>query len=164
MSPTKPTIVIIPGSFSAYGAYDPFLALLRAEGFTAVAVNLPSTQKRMPLPPATLKDDAALVRGVVGALVAENEGTEVVVLAHSYGGSVATEALTGLGVKEGKKGGVRRLVFLSAVVPKVGETQVQAMKLDEAFLPAAVVSFTFLLSVELSMIFGPVCGRLKGRG
>ena len=71
MSPTKPTIVIVPGSFSAHGAYDPFLALLRAEGFTAVAVNLPSTQKRMPLPPATLKDDAVLVRGVVGALVAE---------------------------------------------------------------------------------------------
>jgi pimeloyl-ACP methyl ester carboxylesterase len=147
MSSTKPTIVIIPGSFSAHGAYDSFLALLRAEGFTAVAVNLPSTQKRMPLPPATLKDDAALVRGVVGALVAENEGTEVVILAHSYGGTVATEALAGLGIKEGKKGGVRRLIFLSAIAPRVGETQVQTMKLDEAFLPAAVVSFALLLFV-----------------
>lgn len=63
---------------------------------------------------------------------------------------MATEALAGLGVQEGKKGGVRRLVFLSAVAPRVGETQIQAMKLDEAFLPTAVVSPTLLLFLERS--------------
>ncbi|KAF2626922.1 alpha/beta-hydrolase [Macroventuria anomochaeta] len=127
----KPTILIIPGSFSAYGAYDPFLTLLRAEGFTALAIKLPSTQMRHPLPPATLQDDAAHVRGVVERLIAEGEGTEVVVLAHSYGGSVATEALAGLGVK--------RLVFLSASAPRVGENQIKAMRLEAGFLPEEVV-------------------------
>ncbi|XPS70465.1 hypothetical protein M3J09_002681 [Ascochyta lentis] len=140
MSPSKPTIVIIPGSFSVYGAYDPFLALLRAQDFTALAIQLPSTQKRHPQPPATLQDDAAHVRGVVEQLVAEGGGSEVVVVAHSYGGTVATEALSGLGVAAGdeKKGGVRRLVFLSATAPKVGETQVTAMRLEAGFLPAEV--------------------------
>jgi alpha-beta hydrolase superfamily lysophospholipase len=138
MSSTKPTILIVPGSFSEYGIYNPFLAQIRAQGFTALALKLPSTQKRYPLPPATLQDDAAHVRGVVEHLINEAEGAEVVVLAHSYGGTVATEALEGLGVKEGK--GVRRLVFLSAVAPRVGENQVSAMKLEDGFLPEVTVS------------------------
>lgn len=140
MAPTKPTLLIIPGSFTKYGAYDSFLALLRARSFTALAVALPSTQKRYPLPPATLQDDAAHVRGVVERLVAEGEGTEVVVVAHSYGGTVAAEALEGLGVREGAKGGVKRVVYLTAVVPRVGETQVQAMRMEGGGLPAETVS------------------------
>lgn len=139
MATKKPTIVIIPGSFSGSGLYNPFLSLLRAQGFTAVAIDLPSTRKRHPLPPATLQDDAAHVKGMVGTLLAEKEGTEVVVLAHSYGGTVATEALAGLGVQGEGKSGIKRMIFLSATVPKVGETQISAMKLDEAFLPPDVV-------------------------
>lgn len=154
MSPTKPTILIVPGSFSEYGIYNPFLAQIRAQGFTALAIKLPSTQKRWPLPPATLQDDAAHVRGVAEHLIAEGGGTEVVVLAHSYGGTVATEALEGLGVKEGK-GGVRRLVFLSAVAPRVGENQVSAMKLEEGFLPEATVS-----RVRFSLCFAAVLGAM----
>ncbi|KAL1657035.1 hypothetical protein SLS61_000075 [Didymella pomorum] len=133
MDPTKLTILIVPGSFSEYGIYNPFLAQIRNQGFTAFAVKLPSTQKRFPLPPATLEDDAKHVRGVVEHLINEEGGKEVVVLAHSYGGTVATEALEGLGAKDGK--GVKRLVFLSAVAPRVGENQVSAMKLEEGFLP-----------------------------
>jgi pimeloyl-ACP methyl ester carboxylesterase len=68
-----------------------------------------------------LEDDAKHVRGVVEHLINEEGGKEVVVLAHSYGGTVATEALEGLGAKDGK--GVKRLVFLSAVAPRVGENQ-----------------------------------------
>jgi pimeloyl-ACP methyl ester carboxylesterase len=70
----------------------------------------------------------------VERLIAEKEGTEVVVVAHSYGGSVATEALAGL------EGGVKRLVFLSATAPRVGENQISAMKLREGMLPEEVVS------------------------
>lgn len=152
MSPSKPTIVLVPGSFSAYGVYSPFLALLRAQGFTALAIQLPSTQKRHPLPPATLQDDATHVRGVVEKLIAEKEGTEVVVFAHSYGGSVVTEALAGL------EGGVKRLVFLSATVPRVGENQISAMKLREGMLPEEIVSLSLLLhSADLTTYRGDSC-------
>ena len=143
MATSRPTIVIVPGSFSAYGAYDPFVALLRAQGFTTFAVKLPSTQKRHPLPPATLQDDAAHVRGVVEALVAEKEGSQVAVLAHSYGGSVATEALAGL------QSGVKRLVFLSATAPRVGETQISAMRLREEMLPQEIVSLLSFPKVQI---------------
>lgn len=150
MSSTKPTIVIVPGSFSEYGIYNPFLTQIRGEGFTAFAIKLPSTQKRHPLPPATLQDDATHVRGVIERLAAEGDGTEVVVLAHSYGGTVATEALAGMGMNGEKKGGVKRLVFLSAMAPKLGETQVSAMRLEEGFLPEDVVS-ALTLSADRSM-------------
>ena len=148
MSPTKPTILIVPGSFSEYGIYNPFLAQIRNQGFTAFALKLPSTQKRAPLPPATLQDDAAHARGVAEHLIAE--GAEVVVLAHSYGGTVATEAFEGLGVKEGK--GIKRLVFLSAVAPKVGENQVSAMKLEEGFLPQVTVSVLPILPLDCNCV------------
>lgn len=142
----KPTIVIVPGSFSAYGVYEPFVKIIRDKGFSAFAVQLPSTQKRHPLPPATLQDDASHVRGIVERLIAEEEGREVVIVGHSYGGSVATEALSGLGLGEGRdhegkrKGGVKRIVFLSATVPRVGETQISAMKLGPGMLPEEIVS------------------------
>ncbi|KAJ4344068.1 hypothetical protein N0V95_006401 [Ascochyta clinopodiicola] len=154
---SNPTIVLVPGSFSAAGAYASFIALLRAQNLTALAIQLPSTQKRHPQPPATLQDDAAHVRGVVEQLIAEGEGTEVVVLAHSYGGSVVSEAVAGLGIKAGKKGGVRRLVFLSATVPRVGENQVEAMKLEEGFLPAEVGGYMHMDPVLMAPL---VCNDL----
>jgi thioesterase domain-containing protein len=138
---TKPTIVIVPGSFSAYGAYDSFVALIRAQGFPVLAVQLPSTQKRMPREPATLQEDASHVRGVVEKLIEEGEGTEVVVLAHSYGGTVATEALAGLEAKDGK--GVKRIVYLAAIAPRVGETQLKAMGLETSPFPEPIVSNFF---------------------
>lgn len=55
MDPTKLTILIVPGSFSEYGIYNPFLAQVRNQGFTAFAVKLPSTQKRFPVSYCTQK-------------------------------------------------------------------------------------------------------------
>jgi alpha-beta hydrolase superfamily lysophospholipase len=92
----------------------------------------------MPREPATLQEDASHVRSVVEQLIGEGEGKEIVVVAHSYGGTVATEALEGLVTKDGK--GVKRLVLLSATVPRVGETQVTAMRSEAGSLPENFVS------------------------
>jgi hypothetical protein len=74
---SKPFILLIPGSFAPPHIYDPVITLLRASGFSAVALQLPSTQKRMPLKPATMMDDADVIaRGVEGVL---GQGREVVV-------------------------------------------------------------------------------------
>lgn len=76
----NPSIVIVPGSFSEKGAYQPFVNAIRAKGFPAVSVDLLSSQKRLGLEPATMQDDAKRVRDVVEALLAQ--GKEVVVLGH----------------------------------------------------------------------------------
>lgn len=78
----KPTIVLVPGSFSAIGVYDDLVVRLKAQGYPAVALVLPSTQKRAPLPPATLEDDVAEVKIAVETLIAL--GREVVVSRFVY--------------------------------------------------------------------------------
>lgn len=142
MSTSKPTILLVPGSFAAGNVYAPLVSLFRAQGFSALAAQLPSSQKRYPLPPATLQDDAAHVRGIVEQLLAEEESRQVVVVAHSYGGTVATEAFEGLGTHGEGKGGVRRLVFLTATAPRVGETLNTALRQREDLLPKVTVGFT----------------------
>jgi alpha-beta hydrolase superfamily lysophospholipase len=125
MATTKPTILIVPGSFSPSTQYATVITHLRTAGFPAFSIQLPSTQKRMPLPPATMSDDASLIRRTAEMLI--SQGKEVVVLAHSYGGTPTTQALAGLKV--------RRIVYLTAIVPAAGETNVVAMGGEEGDLP-----------------------------
>jgi hypothetical protein len=79
----------------------------------------------MPLAPATMSDDASLIRRTVEAVLAQ--GKEIVVVAHSYGGTPTTQGLGGLKVKN--------IVYLSAIVPKVGQTNVEAMGGEKGVLP-----------------------------
>ncbi|KAF2220277.1 Alpha/beta hydrolase fold-1 [Elsinoe ampelina] len=108
---TKPTIVLVPGSFSPPAAYTEIISLLRAASFPAAAIQLPTTTKRYPLEPATLADDAAHIRRVAETLI--GQGKEVVVVCHSYGGAPTSEALVGVGVK--------RIIYMTSIAPKVGE-------------------------------------------
>ncbi|KAF2439575.1 alpha/beta-hydrolase [Karstenula rhodostoma CBS 690.94] len=114
---TKPSIVIVPGSFTAQGIYQDVVDRLRAKGFPALAIDLLSSQKRLGLEPATMQDDAKHVRAVAETLIAQ--GKEVVVLCHSYGGVPTTQGLAGVPVK--------RIIYLTAVAPKVGETHAESM-------------------------------------
>jgi pimeloyl-ACP methyl ester carboxylesterase len=114
---SKPTIVLVPGSFSPVTAYSTLTSHFRAHGFPALAVALPSTQKRIGFPPATMQDDASVIKRVAETLLAQ--GKQVVVICHSYGGTPTSEALVGVKVK--------RIVYLTAMVPKVGQTQTTTM-------------------------------------
>ena len=55
-----------------------------------------------------------------------NEGKEVVVLMHSYGGIVGTDAIYNLSVTEramhGMPGGVKRLIYMCAFIPQKGQS------------------------------------------
>lgn len=73
----NPTILIVPGSFAGPGIYDHLVKMLKEQGYPSFALQLPSTQKRMPLPPATMQDDAETVRRAVETL--GGLGREVVV-------------------------------------------------------------------------------------
>ncbi|OAL56112.1 alpha/beta-hydrolase [Pyrenochaeta sp. DS3sAY3a] len=136
----NPTILIIPGSFAPPSIYDPLVALFKERGFPAVALALPSTQKRMPLPPATLADDVGVVRGVAEVLL--GLGREVVALCHSYGGTPTTEALAGLPIK--------RIIYLSAVAPKIGETHIEAMALPEGSIPPATDGYLHIDAIQMT--------------
>ncbi|KAL9057100.1 MAG: hypothetical protein Q9162_002534 [Coniocarpon cinnabarinum] len=67
-------------------------------------------------PNAGLEEDTKLVRETAEKLL--GEGKEVIVLMHSYGGQVGSNALKGLSVEmrkqENLKGGVRHLIYMCA--------------------------------------------------
>lgn len=134
----KPTILLVPGSFSSRGMYKNTVDKLRSQGYPALAIDLPSAQKRYPLEPATLQDDAGHIRAVTDALIAE--GNELVVVCHSYGGTPTSEGLAGLGKHEGKLGGVKRIIYLTAVIPRVGEDYMKALDIATAMPEGAMVS------------------------
>ncbi|KAH7392295.1 Alpha/beta hydrolase fold-1 [Phaeosphaeria sp. MPI-PUGE-AT-0046c] len=141
---SKPTIVMVPGSFVTPGVYQPIIELLRARGFPALEIFLPSTQKRVGLDPATMQQDADRIRDVAEALIAQNK--EVVVVAHSYGGFPATQGLAGMKVK--------RIVYLAAIAPNLGETYVEALPIIQAAVNASMNGYMHLDPVQTASGIG----------
>ncbi|KAJ7645036.1 Alpha/beta hydrolase fold-1, partial [Mycena polygramma] len=120
---TKPTIIIIPASFSPLSVfYTPVIADLETHGYTVHGIELETVGRREKAP--SMYDDAAKVASLTSRLA--DEGKDVVLVAHSYGGLVACESAKGLAKsvreKEGKKGGIVRIILVSAVVPREGHT------------------------------------------
>jgi pimeloyl-ACP methyl ester carboxylesterase len=126
--PSK-TIVLVPGSFSPSDVYLPLAEPLRAAGLTVHLLDPPSYYTKKAGAPPTVYDDAAFIASFVRGLV--DAGEEIVVLAHSYGGTPTSQALEGLTVRErrekGEKGGVARVGFITAVVPPVGTSVMEFM-------------------------------------
>lgn len=124
---TKPAIVIIPASFSPLSLYSAVITDLESHGYSVHGVELQTVGRREKAP--SMYDDAAAVASVASKLA--EEGKDVVLVAHSYGGLVACEASKGLAKsvreKEGKQGGIARIVFVAAVVPSEGQSLMDAM-------------------------------------
>ncbi|KAI1360866.1 Alpha/beta hydrolase fold-1 [Xylaria arbuscula] len=117
----KPVILISGAACHTPNHYDKFVKLLRESGYEVHVPQLPSSNGARP-PNADLASDTDVFISYATKLA--DDGHTVVVLAHSYGGMVATNALYGLSktVRAGKKlpGGVSHLVFAGGayVVPQ----------------------------------------------
>ncbi|RAL04557.1 alpha/beta hydrolase [Aspergillus ibericus CBS 121593] len=119
MSQSKPSIVLVPGAFAPPECYEGVTTKVASQGYDIHAVRLPSVAPSAgPLPPpGTMYDDAAAIAREISRLV--EQGKEVVVVAHSYGGTPASQSVQGLVKREGA-GGVVRLAYLAALVPSLG--------------------------------------------
>lgn len=130
-STAKPTIVIVPGSFSPTSFYDTFISKLSAYGYNAVAVALPSVGGKTV---TDMRDDAVAVRKVTSKLI--DEGKNVVLVSHSYGGLPATESAEGLSKKEreasGETGGISALLYVTALLVAPGESLADVMGTEPA--------------------------------
>lgn len=101
MSDQKPTVVLVHGAFAESASWNGVIERLYGEGVTSVAVANPLR---------SLAGDAAYVRDVIAAV----DGP-VVLVGHSYGGLVITEASAG-------NDRVAALVYASAFVPDTGDS------------------------------------------
>jgi alpha-beta hydrolase superfamily lysophospholipase len=122
-------IIFVPGSFSPAAIYAPLAEAVKTQGLDITVVELATVGKK-PGPNPTMYDDTAVIAAEVKKHV--DQGKDVILIAHSYGGIPATEATKGLSKAEregeGKKGGVIRLAYLTALVPAVGMAAGQSLK------------------------------------
>jgi pimeloyl-ACP methyl ester carboxylesterase len=124
-----PTILLIPGMSSiASVLYAPLVRELLKLGFADVLpLELPSvdaTSRVKDLVPDPLTVDIQSIRAKIQALV--DDGKEVVVAAHSYGGTPSLYASEGLWKHErqskGLEGGVLKAVLISSSLSLPGTT------------------------------------------
>jgi pimeloyl-ACP methyl ester carboxylesterase len=148
-TPTKPTIIVIPGSFSLLSPYATVISGLESHGYPVHGIELETVGRRDKAP--GMYDDAAKVAKL--ALQLADAGKDVVLVAHSYGGLVACEAAKGLAQsvreKEGKQGGIVRIVFVASVVPREGQSMRDVM----GDAPADIIALEVLcLLVDFAML------------
>jgi len=122
MSIPKPTIIIIHGAWHHPDHYALLVKLLTAKGYETLCPSQP-TYNNVPAT-KSLHDDVALIREILTKLV--GDGKEVIVIMHSYGGMIGTEAVTESLSKKSRssnreKGGVVQLLYMSAFVLHKGQ-------------------------------------------
>jgi pimeloyl-ACP methyl ester carboxylesterase len=128
ISTPQPHVFIIPGAWHPAHTMDPFAKALEAAGFSATVVPTRSVGNR----DVTVQDDEAQAKTLLLPIL--DEGKDVIVLGHSYGGFVISGLIAGLDKKsreaQGLKGGIIGVIYLSAFVPIEGETTSAAVGPD----------------------------------
>lgn len=129
MSAPKPTLFLVPGAWHPNTCFAPLSAQLAAAGFPTYLASLPSLNPVSPAADATCTADALSLQAQLLPII--QEGKEVVVVCHSYGGIPAGGAAAGLAKKDraerNEKGGVLGLIYLSGFVVPEGVSLVQAL-------------------------------------
>ena len=98
---SKTCVVIVHGAFADASSWRKVIPLLEKDGFTVTAVQIPLK---------SLADDVATTQRVIDA-----QKEDVILVGHSYGGAVITDAAAG-------NAKVKALVYVAAFVPDEGET------------------------------------------
>lgn len=96
----RPTIVLVHGSFADASGFNDVIQRLQARGYSTIAP---------PNPLRSVTSDAAYIRSVL-----EGIDGPIVLVAHSYGGFVITNAATG-------NPNVKALVYINGFAPAQGE-------------------------------------------
>ncbi|KAJ1330814.1 alpha/beta fold hydrolase [Microdochium nivale] len=112
----KPVILLIHGAWHSPGHYNLLIAGLRDAGYVVLVPTLTTLGWGDEVLGKSWPDDVALLISIL--LPYFDQGREVVVVGHSYGGVSATQCCAGHTVPEraarGDKGGIKAVVFLTA--------------------------------------------------
>jgi len=95
------TIVLVHGAFADGSGWKPVAKILQHDGYTVQVVQEPET---------TFKDDVAATKIIL------DKAGPCVLVGHSYGGMIITEA--------GSHSNVKSLVYVAAYQPEIGESAV----------------------------------------
>ena len=136
MNNPKPTIVLVHGAFADGSSWSKIIPILEKDGYNVIAV-----QNQL----ATFADDAATTRRVI-----DGQGGPVIVVGHSYGGAVMTNAATGAP-------NVKALVYVAAFAPDDSESigpliEKYPTKLGTALVPDSA-GFLYIDRAKFKEIF-----------
>ncbi len=125
-SKTAQTYLLVHGAWHGAWCWHKVVPLLTAQGHRVIAIDLPSHGVD-----TTPADDVTLDHYVakVVAVASQTEG-KVVLVGHSMGGVVISQAAEKLGKQK-----VSKLVYLDAFLPKNGESVSSLARMIEATLP-----------------------------
>ena len=130
----KPSVLVFPGSFvGPVLGYQPIFDHITREGYEIKGLHPPSVgiapKKGRDGPAPNMFEDAALIAKEVEILA--DQGKDVIVIGHSYGGVPVTQSPKGLSKKErkaqGKSGGIVRLAYITSLVPALGQSAVDVL-------------------------------------
>lgn len=120
---SKPTIVLVHGAWADASSWTKVVARLQADGYTVNALANPLR---------SLSGDAAYIRAYLQTVT-----TPTVLVGHSYGGAVITNAATGLP-------NVKALVYINAFAPDEGEVATRLAGPDSALAADPTTVFDFV--------------------
>lgn len=101
---------------------------LQSSGYKVYARQMPAVGNSNP--PKDLSEDIAVARALVEEAIGD-EGNDVIVSPHSWGGTVVSSALAGYSKREreaqGKKGGVVRTAYIASFILPEGVSLMEAI-------------------------------------
>jgi pimeloyl-ACP methyl ester carboxylesterase len=103
---TRPSVVLVHGAFADGSSWAQVIPLLQAQGVKVIAIQNPLT---------SLEDDVVAAQRAIA-----NQPGKVVLVGHSWGGTVITQA--------GADPKVAALVYVAAFAPDVGQSTTQLSK------------------------------------
>jgi len=125
---SKPVIVFVPGAWHPPACFEPVTERLEAAGYQTKGVNLASVGAPVPL--QDFQPDVEAIQLAMKPFI--DEGKDVLLVVHSYGGVVGNEAVRGLDKasreKVGKKGGVSHIYFCCAFALPEGVSLMDALQ------------------------------------
>lgn len=152
----KPTVLFVHGNWHSPAHLAPVRDLFSKAGYPTSCPRLASCDA---VPFVGPYEDAESLLPELVELV-EARGKDVIVVAHSYGGLVATQAISkGFAKKvrgnEGKNGGILRIVYLCAFLMFEGETALSQFGIgpSDPFPPHVLIDVScrgFLFSWDLN--------------
>ena len=125
---SKPSIILIPGSFCLLPVYRPLFDAVSEAGYEIKGLHPPtvglSSRQRRDGPAPSMYDDAAAIAREAEKLA--DQGKDVILVGHSYAGVPISQSTKGLGKEErkvqGKPGGIVQLAYMACLVPTIGNS------------------------------------------
>lgn len=128
----KPTVVLAHGAWADSSSWAGVISRLQHDGYTVVAAATPLR---------SLLGDAAYIASVLRSI-----SGPIVLVGHSYGGAVITNAATG-------NPNVKAFVYIDAFVPDAGESVLQLATMNPgSLLPSAISEVPYSQGTEGSGI------------